>query len=130
MVARKLAFVGDLRRLGLQLLQAHHVRAFALQPLAELRRSCANAVDVPGRDFHSCSAAGSRGPTPTTQILAATSIVPAASIRLARQAATRRIGITYLDPSTPAPSPSRSPRISAASGPIPPSAVPRPVGSP
>jgi hypothetical protein len=50
-VVRKLALLRDLRRLGLQLLQAENVRPLRLQPLAELRRAGADAVDIPGGDF-------------------------------------------------------------------------------
>ena len=47
-----LAFGGDLRRRGLQLLEAHDVGPIALQPLAQLSGARANAIDVPRRDFH------------------------------------------------------------------------------
>jgi hypothetical protein len=50
-VARELALLRNLRRLGLQLLQAKNVRALLPDPLAELRRAGANAVDVPSGDF-------------------------------------------------------------------------------
>jgi len=45
------ALLRDLRRLGLQLLQAENVRPLLRDPLAELRRAGADAVDVPGGDF-------------------------------------------------------------------------------
>src|SRR5439155_19070556 len=44
--------LGNLRKLGLQLLQAHDVGLVALHPLAKLRLARADAVDVPGGDFH------------------------------------------------------------------------------
>src|SRR5207245_5255981 len=44
--------LGNLRRLRLQLLQAHDVWPVALHPFAQLRLACADAVDVPGGDFH------------------------------------------------------------------------------
>jgi len=47
------ALLRDLRGLGLQLLQAENVRPLRLQPLAELRRAGADAVDIPGCDFQS-----------------------------------------------------------------------------
>src|SRR5688572_4952577 len=51
-VTRDLALLRDLRGLGFQLLQAHHVRALPLEPLAELRLARANAVDIPSGDLH------------------------------------------------------------------------------
>ena len=51
-IVRELAALGDLRGLRLQLLQAHDVGPVALQPLAELRLARADAVDVPGGNFH------------------------------------------------------------------------------
>jgi hypothetical protein len=50
-VVGKLALLGDLRGLGLQLLQAENVRTLLLEPLAELRRAGADAIDVPGSDL-------------------------------------------------------------------------------
>jgi hypothetical protein len=47
----ELALLRDLRRLGLQLLQADDVGLIAREPLAELRGARADAVDVPGGDF-------------------------------------------------------------------------------
>src|SRR5256712_6130696 len=51
-IVRDATLGGDLRRGGLQLLQADDVGPIALQPLAQLRGAGANAVHVPGRDFH------------------------------------------------------------------------------
>src|SRR5262249_43677378 len=60
-VVLELALLGDLRGLGLELLQAHDVRPIAQQPLAYLRLARADAVDVPGRDLHGgASAAATR----------------------------------------------------------------------
>jgi len=47
-VVGELALLGNLRRLGLQLLQAENVRPLLLDPFAELRRAGADPVDVPG----------------------------------------------------------------------------------
>src|SRR5260221_42778 len=51
-VVLELDLLGNLRKLGLQLLQAHDVRPGALHPFAKLRLARAHAVDVPGGDFH------------------------------------------------------------------------------
>jgi len=51
-VVLELDLLGNLRKLGLQLLQAHDVRPVALHPFAKLRLARAHAVDVPGGDFH------------------------------------------------------------------------------
>src|SRR5207237_3315554 len=51
-VVLELHLLGNLPSLRLQLLQAHHVRAVALHPLAQLHLARADAVDVPGGDFH------------------------------------------------------------------------------
>ena len=51
-VVLELHLLRNLRRLSLQLLQAHDVRPVALHPLAKLRLARADAVDVPGGDFH------------------------------------------------------------------------------
>src|SRR5437764_10344138 len=52
MILREPALLRDLRRLGLQFLQAHHVRPLAPQPLPHLGRAGPDAVDIPGRDSH------------------------------------------------------------------------------
>src|SRR2546425_900202 len=51
-VVIELDLLGNLRRLSLQLLQAHDVRPVALHPFAKLRLARADPVDVPGGDFH------------------------------------------------------------------------------
>src|SRR6184192_3054740 len=48
----ELALVRDLRRLGLQFLQTHHVRSLALQPLSDLGGTRPDAVHIPRGDFH------------------------------------------------------------------------------
>ena len=48
----ELAFVRDLRRLGLQFLETHHVRSLALEPLSDLGGTRPDAVHIPGGDFH------------------------------------------------------------------------------
>src|SRR5712692_6558453 len=57
-VVPELDLLGNLRGLRLQLLQAHHVRVVALHPLAQLHLARADAVDVPGGDFHRGGSAG------------------------------------------------------------------------
>src|SRR5687768_16509036 len=52
MVVGRLALLGNLTLLGLELLQAHDVGPLALEPLLNLRGTRANAVDVPGGDLH------------------------------------------------------------------------------
>src|SRR2546428_13890300 len=52
MIPREPALLRDLRQLGLQFLQAHHVRPLALQPFLHLGRAGPDAVDIPGGDFH------------------------------------------------------------------------------
>src|SRR6266566_3179000 len=52
MILREPALLRYLRQLGLQFLQAHHVRPLALQPLPHLGRAGPDAVDIPGGDFH------------------------------------------------------------------------------
>src|SRR5690348_13009832 len=61
MVVLEHALLGDLRRLGLELLQAHDVRPVALEPFAHLRGPGADAVDVPRRNLHGF---GVRAPSP------------------------------------------------------------------
>src|SRR5438445_11366910 len=56
MILREPALLRDLRRLGLQFLQAHHVRPLAPQPLPHLGRAGPDAVDIPGGDFHAARA--------------------------------------------------------------------------
>jgi hypothetical protein len=51
-VVLELALRRHLRGLRLELLQAYDVRTVARQPLAKLRLARADAIDVPGRDFH------------------------------------------------------------------------------
>ena len=51
-VVGELALFGNLRRLGFQLLQTHHVRLIARHPLAYLRLPRTDAIDVPGCDLH------------------------------------------------------------------------------
>ena len=51
-VMRELAPLRHLIGPRLDLLQAHHVRLIALQPVAQLRLPRADSVDVPGSDFH------------------------------------------------------------------------------
>src|SRR2546425_6712444 len=52
MIVREPALLRYLRQLGLQFLQAHHVRPLALQPLPHLGRAGPDPVDIPGGDFH------------------------------------------------------------------------------
>src|ERR1041385_6802234 len=52
MILGELAFLRDLRRLGLQFLQAHHVRSLALEPLSDLGGAGPDPVHIPGGDFH------------------------------------------------------------------------------
>src|SRR6266566_367088 len=52
MILREPALLRYLRQLGLQFLQAHHVRPLALQPLPHLGRAGPDPVDIPGGDFH------------------------------------------------------------------------------
>src|SRR5437016_14624136 len=52
MIVREPALLRYLRQLGLQFLQAHHVRPLALQPLPRLGRAGPYPVDIPGGDFH------------------------------------------------------------------------------
>src|SRR5262249_31682429 len=54
-VIAELAALRHLVGTRFDLLQAHHVGAVALQPLAKLRLARANAVDVPGGYFHAGS---------------------------------------------------------------------------
>ncbi len=51
-VALDFGFGGDLRGRCLQLLEAHHIRPVTRQPLGQLGRPGADAVHVPGGDFH------------------------------------------------------------------------------
>src|SRR6266545_874369 len=51
-IVREPALLRDLRRLGFQFLQAHHVRPIAPQPFPHLGRAGPDAVDIPGGDFH------------------------------------------------------------------------------
>src|SRR2546421_301944 len=51
-ILREPALLRDLCRLGFQFLQAHHVRPLAPQPLPHLGRAGADAVHIPGGDFH------------------------------------------------------------------------------
>src|SRR5258708_16885526 len=51
-VVLELDLLGNLRGFRLQLLQAHDVGTLALHPLAKLSLARADAVDVPGGDFH------------------------------------------------------------------------------
>jgi hypothetical protein len=51
-VVLELDLLGDLRGFRLEFLNAHDVRPVALHPLAQLRLARADAVDVPGGDFH------------------------------------------------------------------------------
>src|SRR5690349_9856430 len=48
----EVAHLRDLCRFGLQFLQTYHVRSLALEPLPHLGRTRADAVDIPGGDFH------------------------------------------------------------------------------
>src|SRR5918999_4802466 len=52
MIFGELAELRNLIRFSLQLLQAHDVGLLAIQPLPELGSAGADAVDVPGSDFH------------------------------------------------------------------------------
>ncbi len=55
-----------LRRLGFQFLQAHHIRALALEPRPHLGRAGPDAVDIPCGDFHlvGCASPHSLSPLP------------------------------------------------------------------
>src|SRR6266516_1010389 len=52
MILREPALLRYLRQLGLQFLQAHHVRPLALQPPPHRGSAGPDAVDTPGGDFH------------------------------------------------------------------------------
>ncbi|MNC88251.1 hypothetical protein D3C83_40500 [compost metagenome] len=51
-IVLELALLRNLREFRLQFLQADDVRLVAREPFAKLRLAGADAVDVPGRDFH------------------------------------------------------------------------------